>query len=447
MLGDHRDARAASAPPGTARLSGRAPRAASSCGEGHDLAAALDLVARRLHDAVQHAQVGASLPVSSTSRSSAARGGAAVDRRLGGPDAALQAVGAARRVDRRAGVEHREVARRTALAGEDAPRRVARWRPAGRRRRPRRPSAPGRRPRARPRSCAARRRRPRRRAWRRPCSARPGRPRWTRRAPCARRAARARPRSPRGTRGRRRRSPGASRPAGLVSGPRKLKIVRTASSLRTGTTKRVAPWCAGANMKPKPTSSMQRATASGARSIRTPSASSTSAEPDRPVAERLPCLATAQPAPAAISAAVVETLNVWRPPPVPAVSIRSSRPVVTGAAKRAHRRGEPDELVDRLALRAQRDQHRGGLGLGRVAGHDLREHRGHAGRSAGPRARRAGRSRQSGPGSASAAQAAAGSSPAGACRPASAPTRDGTGRRARAARGAARPSRRRRRSR
>ena len=68
---------------------------------------------------------------------------------------------------------------------------------------------------------------------------------------------------------------------------------------------------------------MQRATASGLRSMRTPSASSTSAEPDRPVAERLPCLATAQPAPAAISAAVVETLNVGRPPPVPAVSIRS----------------------------------------------------------------------------------------------------------------------------
>src|SRR4051812_46212774 len=123
-------------------------------------------------------------------------------------------------------------------------------------------------------------------------------------------------------------------PAGLVSGPRKLKIVRTASSLRTGTTKRVAPWCAGANMKPKPTSRMQRATAAGSRSMRTPSASSTSAEPDRPVAERLPCLATAHPAPAAISAAVVETLNVWRPPPVPAVSIRSSRPVFTGAAKR-----------------------------------------------------------------------------------------------------------------
>src|SRR3954453_1236784 len=121
-------------------------------------------------------------------------------------------------------------------------------------------------------------------------------------------------------------------PAGLVSGPRKLKMVRTASSLRTGTTKRVAPWWAGANMNPKPTSAMQRATASGLRSIRTPSASSTSADPLRPVAERLPCLATAQPWPAAISAAVVDTLKVGLPPPVPAVSIRSSRPASTGVA-------------------------------------------------------------------------------------------------------------------
>ena len=99
-------------------------------------------------------------------------------------------------------------------------------------------------------------------------------------------------------------------PAGLVSGPRKLKIVRTASSLRTGTTKRVAPWCAGANMKPKPTSRMQRPTAPGSRSMRAPSASSRSAEPQSEVAERLPCLATAQPAPAAIRAAVVDTLKV-----------------------------------------------------------------------------------------------------------------------------------------
>ncbi len=63
--------------------------------------------------------------------------------------------------------------------------------------------------------------------------------------------------------------------------------------------------------------------------MRAPSASSTSAEPDSPVAERFPCLATVQPAPAAISAAVVETLNVRRPPPVPAVSSRSSLDTVT----------------------------------------------------------------------------------------------------------------------
>src|SRR5690242_4757092 len=87
-------------------------------------------------------------------------------------------------------------------------------------------------------------------------------------------------------------------------------------------------------MKPKPACSMQRATASGGRSMRTPSASSTSADPDSPVAERLPCLATAQPAPAAISAAVVDTLNVGRPPPVPAVSMRSPRLVRTGLASR-----------------------------------------------------------------------------------------------------------------
>jgi hypothetical protein len=85
-------------------------------------------------------------------------------------------------------------------------------------------------------------------------------------------------------------------------------------------------------MNPNPTSSMHCATAAGVRSIRAPSASSTSAEPDSPVADRLPCLATAQPAPAAINAAVVETLNVRRTPPVPAVSSSSSRDAVTRTA-------------------------------------------------------------------------------------------------------------------
>ena len=58
---------------------------------------------------------------------------------------------------------------------------------------------------------------------------------------------------------------------------------------------------------------MQRLTPSGSRSICTPSASSRSAEPERLVLERLPCLATAQPAAAATSAAAVETLKVDGP--------------------------------------------------------------------------------------------------------------------------------------
>src|SRR5215212_74247 len=145
-------------------------------------------------------------------------------------------------------------------------------------------------------------------------------------------------------------------PAGLVSGPRKLKIVRTASSLRTGITKRVAWWWAGANMNPKPTSRMHAATPSGPRSMRAPSASRTSADPDRPVALRLPCLATGQPAAAAMSAAVVETLNVGRPPPVPAVSRRSSRPASTGVASSRMVRARPasSSTVSPLARRPMR---------------------------------------------------------------------------------------------
>src|SRR4051794_41162599 len=76
-------------------------------------------------------------------------------------------------------------------------------------------------------------------------------------------------------------------------------------------------------MKPKPTSAMHSAIAAGSRSIRAPSASRTSAEPQRPVAERLPCLAIVAPAAAASSAAVVETLKLGAPPPVPAVSTTS----------------------------------------------------------------------------------------------------------------------------
>ena len=116
---------------------------------------------------------------------------------------------------------------------------------------------------------------------------------------------------------------------------------------------------------------MHWATASGARSMRAPSASSTSAEPDRPVAERLPCLATVQPAPAAISAAVVDTLNVGarrRCPRCRAGRRGDRRP----GRKRTHRARQPGQLVDRLSLRPQRDQERRDLDLRGVAGHDLR---------------------------------------------------------------------------
>ena len=68
---------------------------------------------------------------------------------------------------------------------------------------------------------------------------------------------------------------------------------------------------------------MHSAIAAGSSSSCAPSASSRSADPDWPVFERPPCFATAQPAPAATMAAVVDTLNVGRPPPVPQVSSRS----------------------------------------------------------------------------------------------------------------------------
>ena len=54
-------------------------------------------------------------------------------------------------------------------------------------------------------------------------------------------------------------------PAGLVSGPRMLKMVRTPSSLRTGATFFMAGWWLGANMKPMPISAMHCAICSGLR--------------------------------------------------------------------------------------------------------------------------------------------------------------------------------------
>jgi hypothetical protein len=135
-----------------------------------------------------------------------------------------------------------------------------------------------------------------------------------------------------------------------------LKIVRTPSALRAGITWAMAAWWRGANMKPKPTSSMQRPTSSASSSMLTPSASSRSAEPHLLVLERLPCLATAQPAPAATRAAAVETLKVEGPPPVPAVSTRLARSLETGVASARIVRAKPTSsgTVSPLARRAIR---------------------------------------------------------------------------------------------
>ena len=110
MLGDHGDA----GPRQRLLERARAGRStgALELGERHDLATALDLVARSLNDAVQNAQLGASLAVSETRRSSAPAA-APLSIAASAARTPSQAVRAPRRVDRRPGVEHREVTRRT----------------------------------------------------------------------------------------------------------------------------------------------------------------------------------------------------------------------------------------------------------------------------------------------------------------------------------------------
>lgn len=111
-------------------------------------------------------------------------------------------------------------------------------------------------------------------------------------------------------------------------------MVRTASSLRTAATFFMAPWWAGANMKPMPVAWMHSATCSGDSVRLAPSASSTSALPLDEEALRLPCLAMGTPAAAATNMDVVEMLKVWLPsPPVPHMSSRSAGlGVTTGVA-------------------------------------------------------------------------------------------------------------------
>ena len=257
----------APAPRRTAGPRGRSASAASSSASGTLAPAALDLVARGLDDAVEDAHAtGASSPRQRDAARRAPR--AAAPESIAASAARTPSSSVSARpgdVDRGAGVEHREVARAGRARRRGSARVIAALslgRAAGDVARARAGASPTSSGATRSASiappststtCVGARRAHLVQAvraghYQRPVGAQ------------ARQRARDRAR---GTPGRRRRSPGACAPAGLVSGPRKLKIVRTASSLRTGTTKRVAPWWAGANMKPKPTSSMQRATASG----------------------------------------------------------------------------------------------------------------------------------------------------------------------------------------
>ena len=164
---------------------------------------------------------------------------------------------------------------------------------------------------------------------------------------------------------RRRRSPGARAPAGFVSGPRRLNAVRTPISRRVGPACFIAGWKPGAKRNAKPCRAAPPPPTTASWSIRTPSASSTSAEPDRDVIARLPCFATGTPAAATTRAAVVEMLNVPLPsPPVPHVSIAPSGRV-DPEDPLAHRGREPGQLVDRLAAHPERDEQ--GRQLGRAS--------------------------------------------------------------------------------
>ena len=86
--------------------------------------------------------------------------------------------------------------------------------------------------------------------------------------------------------------------------------MRTPMPRRVGPAWRMAGWKPGAKRKAKPTSRRAAAAEVASWSVRTPSASSTSAEPALEVIARLPCLATGTPAAAATMAAVVEMLKL-----------------------------------------------------------------------------------------------------------------------------------------
>ena len=357
--------RGATAPRRTGGPRARSRPARSSSASGCSRWRRSSGVARGVDDARPGAGHAAVAP---TQRSEHARGGAVVDRASPRRRTPVgERVGAARHVDRGAGVQDRRASARCRRSPASTSRSDrARSGPACRRpprRRPARssPTLLGR--------------------HRRSCVSRPSLSSTTRVAPeteissrpsaldttrarSAAKLAERRRHASRAWPGRRRRSPGACAPAGFVSGPRKLKIVRTAELLAhrhdvarrrvvRGREHEAEADLVDARRRPRRAS----------RSMRAPSASSTSADPHwlgrRAVAVLGHAAARARGdegrggrdvegrPPAAGARGVDAGRRRHRPAP------RSSRIV----------RGQPGDLVDRLALRAQRDQEAGGLRL------------------------------------------------------------------------------------
>ena len=232
-------------------------------------------------------------------------------------------------------------------------------------------------------------------------------------------------------------------PAGLARGPITLKIVRTPSSRRTPASSFIAGWKAGENRKTIPAWSSTRPAPAASRPRCTPLDSSTSAEPTRDETERLPCLATAAPAPAATIAAAVEMLKRFLPsPPVPHVSSRGDRPVATRRIRR--RRADTAPAISSAVSPRAASPSSSAPFWASVARPSMRSPK------ASSASERESGSRAAASRSASATdgviRAPGGSSRAASLHPASAPTPGGTGRRRPASSGAPGPSRGRRRS-
>ena len=168
-------------------------------------------------------------------------------------------------------------------------------------------------------------------------------------------------------------------PAGLASGPRKLNVVGTPSSVRAGPANRIAGWNSGAKQNPMPASSMQRATPVGSE-----------VDDDAELLEHVGRAARRRRGPVAVlgdpharardderrhrrdvDGAGAVAARAAGVDDVPAGTVQRD---VDGLGEPQHRADQRGQLGRRLALGAQRDGEAGDLGVGRLAGED-RGHR------------------------------------------------------------------------